>query len=110
MKRTELYRKTVRLLTIGGGAIGIFLVFLKLYEIENVEVWILNLGIGSLIFINIGFLIAGFTIITGLKPNKPIPWHWVTLVILAALNLIFVNLLPAILILISGVLELVKEL
>ncbi len=110
MKRTEIFRKMVRFLTILGGAIGIFIVFMKLYVIENVEVWILNLGVGSLIFINCGFLIAGFTIVTGLKPDNPIPWHWITLVSLAALNLIFINLLPAILILISGILELVKEL
>ena len=110
MKRIDIYRKIVRFLTILGGAIGVIYVFLRLYDIENVEVWILNLGIGSLIFINCGFLIAGFTVITALKPNNPIPWHWITLIILAALNLIFVNPLPAILILISGILELVKEL
>jgi len=110
MKRTEIYRKIVRLLTIIGGTIGIFLVFFKLYEIENVELWILNLGIGSLIFINIGFLIAGFTIVTGLKPDQPIPWHWITLIVLAAFNFIFVNFVPAIFVLISSVLELVKEL
>ena len=110
MKRTEIYRKIVRFLTIVGGAIGIFIVFLKLYEIENVEVWILNLGIGNLIFINCGFLVAGFTIITALKPDNPIPWHWITLVTLAAFTLIFVNILPAVLILVSGILELVKEL
>jgi len=110
MEKSDIYRKIVRLLTVLGGAIGIFIVFLKLYEIDNVEVWILNLGIGSLIFINCGFLIAGYTIITALKPNNPIPWHWITLVTLAALNLIFVDLLPAILILFSGILELVKEL
>jgi hypothetical protein len=110
MKRTEIYRKSVRFLTILGGAIGIIIVFLKLYEIENVEVWILNLGVGSLIFINCGFLIAGFTIVTALKPDKPIPWHWITLMVLAALNFIFVNIFPAFLILASGILELVKEL
>lgn len=110
MEKSDMYRKIVRFLTVLGGAVGIFIVFQKLYEIENVDVWILNLGIGSLIFINCGFLIAGFTIATALKPNNPIPWHWITLVILAALNLIFVNFLPAILILISGILELVKEL
>ena len=110
MKRVDIFRKLVRLLTILGGAIGIFIVFLKLYEIENLEVWLLNLGIGNLIFINCGFLVAGFTIMTALKPNNPIPWHWLTLVTLAALTLIFINILPAVLILVSGILELVKEL
>ena len=83
---------------------------MKLYVIENLDVWILNLGVGSLIFINFGFLIAGFTAVVALKPNNPIPWHWITLVTLAAFNLIFVDFLPAILVLISGILELVKEL
>jgi len=108
--KSIVYRKIVRFLTILGGAVGVIYIFLKLYEIENVEVWLLNLGIGNLIFINCGFLVAGFTIMTALKPNKPIPWHWLTLVTLAALTLIFVNILPAVLILVSGILELVKEL
>ena len=110
MKRVDIFRKTVRFLTVLGGASGIFMVFMRLYEIENVEVWILNLGHGSLIFINCGYIVAGFTIATALKPNKPIPWHWITLVLLAALNLIFVNFLSALLILIAGIIELVREL
>jgi hypothetical protein len=110
MKKSEIYRKIVRFLTILGGAVGLVYVFLKLYGIENVEVWILNLGLGNLIFINCGFLVAGFTIMTALKPDNPIPWHWITLVTLAALTLIFINILPAVLILASGILELVKEL
>ena len=110
MEKSDIYRKIVRFLTVLGGAIGIFIVFMKLYGIENVDIWILNLGVGSLIFINFGFLIAGFTTVVALKPNNPIPWHWITLVALAALTLIFINILPAVLILVSGILELVKEL
>jgi hypothetical protein len=106
----KLYSKTIRFLVISGGGLGAIYIFLKLYQIENVEVWLLNLGVGSLIFINCGFLIAGFTIVTALKPDKPIPWHWITLLVLAALNFIFVNVLPAMLVLASGVLELIKEL
>jgi hypothetical protein len=110
MEKLDIYRKGVRFLAILGGAIGVFEIFLRLYSIENVEMWILNLGVGNLIFINCGFLVAGFTIITALKPDNPIPWHWITLVTLAAFTLIFVNILPAVLILVSGILELVKEL
>ena len=110
MKRIDIYRKIVRFLTILGGAFGVIYVFLRLYDIENVEVWILNLGFGNLIFINCGFIIGGFTIVAALKPNNPIPWHWLTLVTLAAFTLIFINILPAVLILVSGILELVKEL
>jgi len=82
----------------------------ELSNIENVEVWLLNLGVSNLIFINCGYLVGGFTIMTALKPDKPIPWHWITLISLAALTFIFVDILPAVMILVSGILELIKEL
>ena len=110
MKRSDIYRKFMRFLTIFGGIVGFLYVLLRLYNIENVNNWIQNIGFGNVIFINCGFLIAGFTIIAGLKPDNPIPWHWITLITLAALTTIFINLLPAILIFIAGTVELVKEL
>ena len=110
MVKSEVYRKIMRLLTIFGGIIGFLYVFLRLYKIGNVNKWFQEIGLGNVIFINCGLVIAGFTIITALKPNNPIPWHWMTLVTLAAFNLIFVDFLPATLVLISGILELVKEL
>ncbi|TES97723.1 MAG: hypothetical protein E3J90_06580 [Promethearchaeota archaeon] len=110
MERSDIYRKIMRFLTIFGGVIGFLYVFLRLYNIENVNEWIQNIGLGNVIFINCGLLIAGFTIITALKPNNPIPWHWITLITLAALTTIFIHLLPAILILIAGIFELIKEL
>ena len=108
--KSDVYRKIIRFLTIFGGAIGFLYVFLRLYNIENVNTWIQNIGIGNVIFINCGLLIAGFTIITALKPDNPIPWHWITLITLAALTTIFIHLLPALLILIAGTFELIKEL
>lgn len=108
--KSDVYRKIIRFLTIFGGAIGFLYVFLRLYNIENVNTWIQNIGIGNVIFINCGLLIAGFTIITALKPDNPIPWHWITLITLAALTTIFIHLLPALLILIAGIFELIKEL
>ena len=108
--RSEVYRKLMRFLTILGGSIGFLNVFLRLYNIENVNKWIQNIGLGNVIFINCGLLIAGFTIITALKPGNPIPWHWITLMMLAALTTIFIHLLQAILIFIASILELAKEL
>ena len=110
MVKSGVYRKIMRFLTIIGGIIGFLYVFLKLYNIENVNNWIQDIGLNTVIFINCGLLIAGFTIITALKPDNPIPWHWITLIILAALTTIFIHLLPAILIIIAGAIELVKEL
>lgn len=108
--RSEIYRKLMRFLTILGGSIGFLNVFLRLYNIENVNKWIQDIGLGNAIFINCGLVIAGFTIITALKPDNPIPWHWITLITLAALTTVFIHFLPAILILIVGIFELIKEL
>ena len=110
MERSDIYRKIMRFLTIFGGVIGFLNVFLRLYNIENVNKWIQDIGLGNVIFVNFGLLIAGFTIITALKPDNPIPWHWITLMVLAALTTIFIHLLPAILIFIAGTVELAKEL
>ena len=108
--RSVLYRKMMRFLTILGGTIGFLYTFLQLYNIENVNIWIQNIGLGSVIFINSGLVIAGFTVITALKPDNPIPWHWITLITLAALTTVFIHFLPAILILMAGIFELIKEL
>jgi len=108
--RSDIYRKIVRILTIFGGVIGFFYVFLRLYNIEDVSQWIQDTGLPSVIFINFGFLIAGFTISAALKPDNPIPWHWITLATFAALTLIFINIIPALLILGATIIELAKEL
>ena len=110
MVKSVVYRKIMRFLTIFGGVIGFLYVFLRLYNIENVNKLIQDIGLGDVIFINCGLLIAGFTIITALKPDNPIPWHWITLITLAALTTIFIHFLPATLILIVGIFELIKEL
>jgi hypothetical protein len=108
--RSVVYRKLMRFLTIFGGTIGFLYIFLRLYNIENVNIWIQDIGLGSVIFINSGLVIAGFAIMTALKPDNPIPWHWITLITLAALTTIFIHLLPGLLILIPGIFELIKEL
>jgi len=82
---------------------------LRLYNIENVNKWIQEIGLRNVIFIDSGLLIAGFTIITALKPDNPIPWHWATRMALATVTAIFIHLLPAILIFLAGTFELIKE-
>jgi hypothetical protein len=54
MVKSDVYRKIMRILTIIGGIIGFLYVFLKLYNIENVNKWIQNFGLGNVIFINCG--------------------------------------------------------
>ena len=110
MEKTDIYRKITRFVTIFSGTICFLNVFLNLYNTENINNWIQDIGLGNIIFINCGLVVAGFTVITALKPDNPIPWHWITLISLAALTTVFIHFLPAILILMSGIFELIKEL
>jgi len=110
MVRSDIYRKIIRLMAILGGIFSYLIVFFSLYNIEDVSQWIQDKGIVDVVFTNCGFLIAGFTIITVLKPDNPIPWHWTTLMVLAALTTIFIHLLPAILIFLASIFELIKVL
>ncbi len=56
--RSVVYRKLMRFLTILGGTFGFLNILLRLYNIENVNIWIQDIGLGSVIFINCGLVIA----------------------------------------------------
>ena len=110
MTKSEICRKIVRLLTILGGLLGFLFVFSKLFNIEDVNQWIQYTGISNVISINVGMIVACFAVTLALKPDKPIPWHWITLMILSALIFVFIHLLPALLVIGASIIELVREL
>ena len=110
MTKSEVFRKIVRLLTILGGLLGFLFVFSKLYNIEDVNQSIQYTGLSSVISANIGMVIACFAVTLALKPDNPIPWHWITLMILSALIFVFIHFLPAILVTGASIIELVREL
>ena len=110
MTKSEIFRKMVRLLTILGGLLGFLFVFSKLFNIEDVNQWIQYTGISNVISTNIGMVIACFAVTLALKPDNPIPWHWITLMILSALIFVFIHFLPAILVIGASIIELVREL
>ena len=110
MTKSEVFRKIVRLLTVLGGLLGFLFVFTKLFDIKDVNQWIQNTDLFSVISTNFGMLIACFAVTLALKPDNPIPWHWVTLMVLSALIFVFIHFLPAILVLGASIIELVREL
>ena len=81
----------MKVLTILGGIVGLFTVILSLTPYRGYTYAFVNLIFGLNIVINVivGIVISIITIWAGLKPNNPIPFHWVVLIILAVLLIIF---------------------
>ena len=59
----------------------------------------------------IGLVVAILTLLVGLKPNKPLPFHWLVLLILAILLALFgAGIFACVLVLIAAIIGLIEEL
>ena len=57
----------------------------------------------------LGMFFASLTLLVGFKPNDPIPWHWLVLLSLSILLIIFSFLLGGIAVLGASVIGLIDE-
>ena len=57
----------------------------------------------------LGMLIASLTILVAFKPNDPIPWHWLVLLLFSILLITFSFLLGGILVFAAAVIGLIDE-
>ena len=78
----------MKALTVIGGVVGLLTIILRLtgndYGYINI-----NLGLDAILTLIIGIVICILTLLAGLKPNNPIPFHWLMLLILAILLAVF---------------------
>jgi len=59
----------------------------------------------------VGLVVVILTFLVGLKPNKPLPFHWLVLLILAILLVIFeAGIIACILVLIAAIIGLIEDL
>ena len=79
----------MKALTVIGGIVGLLSIILGLLNIPNYSYININLGLDAVITLIIGIVICILTLLTGLKPNNPIPFHWLMLLILAILLAVF---------------------
>ncbi|MHA1913459.1 MAG: hypothetical protein ACW986_09195 [Promethearchaeota archaeon] len=110
---TKKYKnqQLMKFLTIIGAIVGLIYLILGLTAIGN-QYQVLPIDVGLHIVVNfiIGLLVVILTFWVGLKPNAPLPFHWLVLLILAILLVIFVDIIAGILVLIAFLIGLIEDL
>ncbi len=106
----------MKFLTVIGALIGLYYLIIRILGLAGYgyyywaprilpEYIIANL----LVHIIIGFVFVILTFLSALKPEDPIPFHWLVLFILAILLIVFVSLLSGLLVLIASLIGLIEE-
>jgi len=109
----------MKFLTILGGLVGILTIILGLANIY--DTWgplsntpivgpLVDRTVERIIIAIIGLIICAITLAAGLKPDDPIPWHWLVLFILAILMVVFGALWGALLVIIAALIGLIDDL
>lgn len=80
--------KLMKFLTVLGALIGLATLILSFFGYHIAYVDPLT-GVDSFIRRIIGFVIVLLTFLVALKPNKPLPFHWLVLFILGILLIVF---------------------
>jgi hypothetical protein len=79
----------MKVLTILGGVVGLLTVVLGFLDIENYSYVGPLVALNDVIVFIVGIVVSILTIWMGLKPDNPIPFHWVLLIIFAVLLIVF---------------------
>jgi hypothetical protein len=101
----------MKILTILGALVGLATLILGLAGLENYA--IINPVFGLTVVINfiVGIVIVALTFLVALKPNKPLPFHWLILFILAILLVIFgAGIWACVLVVIAALIGLIEDL
>jgi hypothetical protein len=106
----------MKVLTIIGAVVGLVYIingfaglggygFLPLPLFVSIEL------LNEIVTLIIGLVVVILTFLVGLKPNKPLPFHWLILLILAILLVIFrAGIWACVLVLIAAIIGLIEDL
>jgi hypothetical protein len=101
----------MKILVILGAVVGIVTLILGLAHIENYGYVNAVFAIHEIINFIIGLVIVILTFWVGLRPNNPIPFHWLLLIIFAILLVLFgAGIWSCVLVLIAGIIGIIEEL
>lgn len=100
----------MKVLTILGGLVGLLTIILGLFDINYAFVNALVV-LDQVVLIIVGIIVSIITIWAGLKPNNPIPFHWVMLIVLAVLLIVFgAGILACVLVIIAALIGIIEDL
>ena len=100
----------MKVLTILGGIVGLLTIILGLFDFNYAFVNAL-VALDQIVIIIVGIIVSIITIWAGLKPNNPIPFHWVMLIVLAVLLIVFgAGVLACVLVIIAALIGIIEDL
>jgi len=104
-------QQIMKLLTILGGLVGIATMILGLAGIADIGFVNPLLGLNAVLNFIVGIVISVLTLLTGLKPNAPLPFHWLVLFILGVLLIVFgAGIWACALVIIAALIGLIEDL
>jgi len=103
MQNSSIYEKIVKFLLLVGGIIALFYCFFNLFNIGDLNEWIANHGLTNPALNFIGMIVASIELHATVKPNDPIPYNWILMVILGVLLTIFSLLLSGGIIIVGAI-------
>ena len=99
-KRDYKNYKLISFICIIGGLVGVVFAILKMA----------NLDLESILYGFLGLVFSIVVLVQCLKPDKPVPYHWLLFIIFGILVAIFANLVGGIIVIIGGLVALIDVL
>ena len=105
----------MKILTVLGAIVGLVYIINGFAGLAGMSFFLppaLNIQLlDTIISLIIGLVIVILTFLVALKPNQPLPFHWLVLIILAILLVIFsAGIYACVLVLIAGIIGVIEEL
>ncbi len=110
---TKKYKneQLMKFLTIIGAVVGLFTLIFGLAGLKNYGFINPNFVGNAILNFIVGLVIVVLTFLVGLKPNSPLPFHWLVLLILGVLLVIFgAGIWACVLLIIAGLIGLIEDL
>jgi hypothetical protein len=111
MKKHYKNETLMKFLTILGALVGLAYLIIRLTGYgTQFQVFPIDVGLDAIVNFIIGLVVVIITLLVGIRPNEPIPFHWLVLFILAILLAIFADILAGVLVLIAFIIGLIEDL
>ncbi|MFX1391123.1 MAG: hypothetical protein ACFE9Z_13745 [Promethearchaeota archaeon] len=112
MKKHYKNEQLMKFLVILGAIVGLLTLILGLAQIENYAyVRPLENVLDYIIIFIIGLVVVILTFLVAIRPNNPLPFHWLVLIILAILLVLFgAGIWACVLVIIAALIGLIEDL
>jgi hypothetical protein len=111
MKKHYKNESLMKILTILGAVVGLITLILGLAHIQNYGIVEPVFGLHFVINFIVGLVVVILTFLVALKPGQPLPFHWLVLIILAILLVLFgAGIWSCVLVIIAALIGLIEDL